>query len=73
MHRVIGILVILLSMSAPGAMADDDIDHCVTNEGNSIRNLCGFRLSVRYCCYGSEWYACDNTAKYNWGEKPGVP
>ena len=71
MHRVIGILVILLSMSAPGAMADDDIDHCVTNEGNSIRNLCGFRLSVRYCCYGSEWYACDNTAKYNWGENPG--
>ena len=71
MYRVIGILVILLSMFASGAMADGDIDHCVTNEGSNIRNLCGFRLSVRYCCYGSEWYACDNTAKYNWGENPG--
>ena len=71
MYRVIGVLVFSLSIFASGVMAEGDIDHCVTTEGNSIRNLCEFRISVRYCCYGSEWYACDYTAKYNWGENPG--
>ena len=71
MYRVIAILVFSLSMFVGVAMAEGDISHCVTNEGSNLKNLCGFRISVRYCCYGSEWYACDYTAKYNWGENPG--
>ena len=71
MYRLLNILVFSLSMFAGVAIAEGDIDHCVTNEGSNIKNLCAFRISVRYCCYGSEWYACDYTAKVNWGENPG--
>ena len=58
-------------MSFGHAASADNIDHCITNDGDRLVNLCDFRISVRYCCYGSEWYACDRSAKYDWGEDPG--
>ena len=68
---ILSILAISLSLLASAAAAQGNISHCVTNQGADLKNLCGFRISVRYCCYGSEWYECDHTAKYNWGENPG--
>ena len=71
MVHAFAVLAFVLSLLASAGAAQADIDHCVTNEGSFLRNLCDFKISVRYCCYGSEWYACDHSAKINWGEDPG--
>ena len=71
MVYALAVLGFVWSVLAGAGAAQADIDHCVTNERNFLRNLCEFRISVRYCCYGSEWYACDHSAKIGWGKDPG--
>ena len=71
MVHALAVLALSLSLLAGVAAAQGNIDHCVTNEKAFLRNLCEFKISVRYCCHGSEYYACDHSAKINWGENPG--
>ena len=76
MRRPLGVERLLFATGFLALMAGQpaeagNIDHCITNDKDRLVNLCDFRISVRYCCHGSEWYGCDRSAKIGWGDDPG--